>query len=91
MLYLSLLPTAALAAEAHSPTAPAWTSWSFPTAFGSPIQGSSSFTDVPPASAGAVSWAVAKGVTNGTSATTFSPNKVCDRGEIVTFLYRAYH
>lgn len=60
-------------------------------AFGQPSMGSSSFTDVPADSAGAVSWAVAKGVTNGTSAITFSPNKVCERGEIVTFLYRAYH
>ena len=38
-----------------------------------------------------VAWAVKKGVTNGTSDTAFSPNKVCTRGEIVTFLYRAYH
>lgn len=60
-------------------------------AFGQPSMGSSSFTDVPADSAGAVSWAVAKGVTNGTSTITFSPDKVCDRGEIVTFLYRAYH
>ena len=54
----------------------------------------SSFTDVP-AGAGyakAVDWAVANGVTNGTNAaqTEFSPNKVCDRGTIVTFLHRAY-
>lgn len=60
-------------------------------AFGQPSMGSNSFTDVPADSASAVSWAVAKGVTNGTSTTTFSPDKVCDRGEIVTFLYRAYH
>lgn len=62
-------------------------------AFGSPNQGSSSYSDVSSNSAfaQAVSWAVAKGVTNGTSATTFSPGKVCNRGEIVTFLYRAYH
>ena len=37
----------------------------------------------------AVLWAVAQGVTNGTSATTFSPDKTCTRGQIVTFLYRA--
>ena len=60
-------------------------------AFGQPSMGSNSFTDVPADSASAVSWAVAKGVTNGTSTITFSPDKVCDRGEIVTFLYRAYH
>ena len=37
----------------------------------------------------AVSWAVEKGITNGTSATTFSPNNTCTRAQIVTFLYRA--
>ena len=35
-----------------------------------------------------VLWAVEKGITMGTSATTFSPKKVCTRGEVVTFLYR---
>ncbi len=38
---------------------------------------------------GAVLWAVADGVTNGTSETTFSPGANCTRGQIVTFLYRA--
>ncbi len=37
----------------------------------------------------AVLWAVEKGVTNGTSKTTFSPNDVCTRGQIVTFLWRS--
>ena len=37
----------------------------------------------------AVSWAVAKGVTAGTSATTFSPDEGCTRGQVVTFLWRA--
>jgi len=36
----------------------------------------------------AVQWAVEKGITNGTTATTFSPNVVCTRGQMVTFLYR---
>ena len=36
----------------------------------------------------AVVWAVANGVTQGTSETTFNPNKTCTRGQIVTFLYR---
>ncbi len=36
----------------------------------------------------AVLWAVQTGVTKGTSATTFSPNATCTRGQIVTFLYR---
>ena len=48
------------------------------------------FTDVPATVdyAQAVKWAVDKGVTSGTSATTFSPDSVCTRGQIVTFLYR---
>ena len=37
----------------------------------------------------AVAWAVQNGITSGTSDTTFSPDKVCSRGEIVTFLHRA--
>ena len=37
----------------------------------------------------AVLWAVEQGITNGTTATTFSPDKACTRGEIVTLLYRA--
>lgn len=40
--------------------------------------------------ADAVAWAVQKGVTSGTSATTFSPAQVCTRGQIVTFLYRYF-
>ena len=54
--------------------------------------GSANFTDVAPDAfyADAVNWAVKNDVTNGTSATTFSPNADCTRAEIVTFLYRAY-
>ena len=54
--------------------------------------GSANFTDVKSDAfyADAVNWAVANNVTNGTSATTFSPNADCTRAEIVTFLYRAY-
>ncbi len=37
----------------------------------------------------AVLWAVENGVTSGTSATTFSPNGKCTRGQIATFLWRA--
>ena len=37
----------------------------------------------------AVAWAVESGVTKGTSATKFSPNATCTRGQIVTFLWRA--
>ena len=38
----------------------------------------------------AVEWAVIYGITSGTSETTFSPDLVCTRAQIVTFLYRAY-
>ena len=61
-------------------------------AAGSPkATGSNPFTDI---SAGAyyydaVLWAVEKGITVGTSAATFSPDTVCTRAQIVTFLWRA--
>ena len=50
------------------------------------------FTDVAANAfcAEAVAWAVENGVTNGTSASTFSPSNGCTRAQIVTFLYRAY-
>lgn len=61
-------------------------------AAGSPSAKAASFTDVPASAdyAQAVAWAVEQGVTEGTSATTFSPDTVCTRGHIVTFLYRAF-
>lgn len=37
----------------------------------------------------AAAWAVDKGVTSGTSATTFAPNVTCTRAQTVTFLWRA--
>lgn len=37
----------------------------------------------------AVNWAVEKGITTGTSATTFSPDAPCTRAQGVTFLWRA--
>lgn len=37
----------------------------------------------------AVIWAIEKGVTSGTSATTFSPETVCTTGEVLTLLWRA--
>jgi hypothetical protein len=57
---------------------------------GSPASSPAAFTDVAADSpyAGAVAWAVENGVTKGTSATTFSPDSSCTRGQIVTFLYR---
>lgn len=39
--------------------------------------------------ADAVRWAVAEGITGGTSAATFSPNAACTRAQAVTFLWRA--
>lgn len=52
---------------------------------------SNAFTDVPAGAAyeQAVSWAVEKNVTSGTSETAFSPDDTCTRGQIVTFLNRA--
>ena len=48
------------------------------------------FTDVPSAhyAYAPVSWAVEYGITNGTSATTFSPNNLCTHWQILTFLWR---
>ena len=52
----------------------------------------SDFEDVPKSGIDAiiVNWAVENGITDGTSDTTFSPYATCTRGQIVTFLYRAY-
>ena len=36
-----------------------------------------------------VQWAVNEGITNGTSATKFSPNMTCSQAHILTFLWRA--
>ena len=62
-------------------------------AAGSPAPKSSEnpFTDVKAGSYyyDAVLWAVENGITNGTSATTFSPNATCSRAQIVTFLWRS--
>ena len=38
----------------------------------------------------AVLWAVDKAITTGTTNTTFSPDALCTRAQIVTFLYRTY-
>lgn len=57
---------------------------------GKPSAKQASFSDVSSGAdyAAAVSWAVEKGITKGTSATTFSPDSTCTRGQIVTFLHR---
>ena len=49
-----------------------------------------SFVDIDPNAYyyNAVLWAVENGITNGTSTTTFAPDQICTRGQIVTFLYR---
>ena len=39
--------------------------------------------------AAAVDWAVSNEITNGTSASTFSPEEGCTRAQVVTFLWRA--
>lgn len=59
---------------------------------GRPSAPVANFTDVPNNAdyAQAVAWAVQQGITSGTSATTFSPEATCTRGQIVTFLYRTY-
>ena len=61
-------------------------------AHGSPkATGTNPFTDVSTSDYyyDAVLWAVANGVTNGTSATTFSPNTAVTRAQAVTFQWRA--
>lgn len=53
--------------------------------------GTAKFSDVRSGDyfANAVDWAVNKGITTGTTATTFSPNDTCTRAQILTFLWRA--
>ncbi|MBQ4577461.1 MAG: S-layer homology domain-containing protein [Clostridia bacterium] len=48
------------------------------------------FTDLPEWAFEAIAWCYMKGITTGTSETTFSPDQPCTRGQIVTFLYRAF-
>ncbi len=60
-------------------------------ALGTAPTAASGFADVAADSfcAEAVAWAVENGVTNGTSAVTFSPDDSCTRAQIAVFLYRA--
>ncbi len=55
--------------------------------------GRNAFADVRPRAYyyDAVLWAADFGVTTGTENGIFSPNQRCDRGQIVTFLYRSRH
>ncbi len=50
-----------------------------------------SFVDVPVSAwyAEPVKWAVDRGITNGTSPTTFSPDNTCTKAQIITFIWRA--
>lgn len=60
---------------------------------GSPVLGIPSlFKDVSDDAeyADAVSWALIEEVTSGISDTEFAPDMICNRGQIVTFLYRAF-
>lgn len=59
---------------------------------GSPKSSSAAFADVLADAdyAQAVSWAVSQGITQGVTTTQFLPTAACNRGQIVTFLYRAY-
>ena len=72
------------------PPACCWPDCPFPQ--GPSVSGSNPFRDV--ASGDyfyrPVLWAVRNNITAGTSATTFSPNDGCTRGQIVTFLYKHY-
>ena len=61
-------------------------------AAGSPtVTGANPFTDVASNAyyAQAVQWAVAQGITSGTSETTFSPDGTCTRAQAVALIYRA--
>lgn len=62
-------------------------------ASGSPAPGTTKhpFTDVAAGSYyyNAMLWAVEKGITTGATETTFAPSKVCNRAQVVTFLFRA--
>lgn len=59
---------------------------------GSPaVSTANDFSDVPSDAyyAKAVAWATKQNITSGTGKNTFSPDAVCTRGQIVTFLYKA--
>jgi hypothetical protein len=63
-------------------------------AMGSPASTAEvSFTDVQPGQfySTAVAWAVENGITNGISATEFGVGGICNRAQVVTFLYRTYN
>ena len=59
---------------------------------GSPQAEAPGFTDVPADAdyAQAVAWAVENGITSGTGNGAFSPDMICNRSQIVTFLYQDF-
>ena len=63
---------------------------STPTPTPTPSEPEFPFTDVAEDSIfrDAIAWAVEKGITTGKTETTFEPNGVCTRGQVVTFLWR---
>ena len=62
---------------------------------GSPAVGSTAnpFVDVPNGEwfTTPVLWALENGVTEGVDPTHFAPSAICNRAQVVTFLYRAYN
>ena len=48
------------------------------------------FTDTPEWAYEAIAWCYKEGITEGTGATTFSPDAPCTRAQMVTFLYRFF-
>ena len=56
-----------------------------------PAKSVNPFTDVPSGAyyEDAVIWAVEKGITSGTTETTFSPDASCTRAQMLTFMWRA--
>ena len=62
-------------------------------AAGSPVQeGTVSFTDLDgwESFSDAIEWATVNDIAGGTGSTTFGPGETCTRGQLITFLYRAY-
>ena len=57
-----------------------------------PVGKSTPFVDVEKGSyyEKAVIWAVENGITDGVDDTHFGPKRICDRSQVVTFLYRAF-
>lgn len=81
--FFKLIPTVLTATMIISAALPAY-------ADTKPAASASAFSDVGSSAwyHDAVYWAADKGITAGTTKTTFSPMKSCTRGEIVTFLWR---